>query len=309
VTKTSGRRSLLRLSELGVDEFTALLTAARGFAAPDRLGPTGVGEAPAVAFVSERRSVRTRVATLMAAGFVGRQFVDLPWEMFYADPKRRPDHDSFFTNELRSLVDLGCGCLVARVLNHELLQLWDSAGVMPIVNGCSDVEHPLQALADALTLSQEFADLGKVNLAFVGNGASPVLASLLAVAGYTGMETRVVTPAGYAPGDRGTSGCGQETRYSWLSDIAEGLSGADVVYADEPFYRAPTDEEKRDFSPYQLTGALLDRCCPSARVMHCLPHSDEVDSSVLERPGSLVREQVRNRPSVTAAVLARALSE
>lgn len=304
--KAAEGRHFLRLAELTPGGFGDLLDSAREFSRTKHRPAPG-GEAGTVAFVSERRSVRTRVAAFAGARLVGAECLDLPWEMFYADPVRRPDHASFVAHELRSLADLGCSALVARVLRHGLLELWRSVDALPVINACSDVEHPLQALADALTLSDEFGGLNDVRLTFVGNGASPVFGSLLELSRLAGLNLRVVTPPGYKPAVDAVRAAGLDPADVCSHDLSAGLGGADAVYADESFYREPTAEERAAFAPYRISEELLSSHCPDARMMHCLPHGDEVDGAVLERPGSLVSGQVRNRPAVTAAVLARAI--
>jgi ornithine carbamoyltransferase len=292
--------SLLSLEELDPGRFRALLDAA----AQDVSSQTGSGalRGKAVAFIADRRSVRTRIATQLAAHGLGAGFIDIPWETFYADPSARSDHARFAGEELRSLADLGVACLVARVTDHAVLEMWHATGALPIVNGCSNREHPLQGLADALTIERQLGSLRGVRLAFVGNGASPVLASLLELTRLGGLSVSIVTPERFRPEKGRLYRLALED--CWTSNLAAGLDGADVVYADEAFYRRPTGTEMAVFAPYQVTAVLVERHCPNAAIMHCLPHGDEIEQSVLDRPTSLVREQVRMRIPVTRAVLA-----
>lgn len=295
-----GMRHLRRLADLDSIALAQVLTHARQLKDQPGESPnlSGAGQRPAaVAFASERESLRTRVATALAARQLGCAFVDLPWAQLYATPDKRRDHAGLLKEELVSLTHLGCGCLVLRCRHHALLETWMDCNAIPIINGCTDQHHPLQALADAATLIEEFTNLADIRITFVGNPRTPVARSLSDLAGLTGMRLTILTP----PGGDSVTEIGDHVRRTHSLD--EGLRDAQVVYADEIAYRPPSDQEQRAYAPYRLTSAMLETFAPAARVMHCLPHGSEIESELVHSARSLVFSQVAWRVPVTAATV------
>ena len=91
-------------------------------------------------------------------------------------------------------------CVAARVFDHTVLERMTKAELCPIVNLLSDEGHPMQALADVLTLVKEFGDINGKILAFVGDGNN-VFRSLAMAAGMLGAEIRFAGPSGFRLSD------------------------------------------------------------------------------------------------------------
>lgn len=293
--------SLLSLEETSPAEVQYLLNLARQH---ESRAANGLHDGTFIGFLSDRASLRTRLAVHKASALLGKEGLDFDFgSSFYADPARRGDHASFVQAELASMRALGCSALIIRTHRHATLTEWRSLSAIPLINGCSDEEHPLQALSDALVISGHFGRLKGARLTLVGNGASPVFRSLLFLAARTGIDILLACPKGYGFPPVLVERAGMVPEAVETQDFATALTRADVVYSDSVVYRALTEAEEEAFAPYRLEAGLVARHAADARIMHCLPHADEIDAELLFGPQSLVFRQVAARVPVTAAVV------
>lgn len=293
--------SLLSLEETSPAEMRYLLELAEQYGS--RVAH-GMPDGTFVGFLSDRSSVRTRLAVHKASALLGKGALDFDFaSSFYADPARRGDHASFVEAELASMRELGCSALVIRTHRHATLTAWRELTTIPLINGCSDEEHPLQALSDAFVLSRHFGRLKGVRLTLVGNGVSPVFRSLLFLSARLEIDLVLACPKGYEFPPALVERAGMLHDAIHTHDIAEALARADAVYSDSVVYRALTEAEDKAFAPYRLTAGLVARHAAEARIMHCLPHADEIDAELLFGAQSVVFLQVAARVPVTAAVV------
>lgn len=208
------------------------------------------------------------------------------------------------------------------------------AGV-PVWNGLTDEEHPLQALADLLTM-QEHAHkpLSEVTCCFLGDTGFNVATSLLCGGVKMGMDMRLAGPQDYWPSKERLTRMHElasETgaRITITEDVEVAVDGCDFVYTDvwvsmgEPEERWEKRVHQRQMLPYQVNARLMELTHnPHARFMHCLPayHNTqtvvgqqiyerygldalEVTEEVFESPASIVFDQAENRLHTTKAVL------
>jgi ornithine carbamoyltransferase len=183
---------------------------------------------------------------------------------------------------------------------------------VPVINALSDLEHPCQALADYLTLTERFGDLRSRCLAYVGDGNN-VAHSLLLTAACLGSSIRIATPKGYEPDAQIVADAfeiAEETgaRIELMNDPHEAVAGADAVYTDAWTSMGQEREEaKREkiFPPYQVDVKLMAEAAPHAVFMHCLPahRGLEVTDEVMDGEQSVIFEQAENRLHVQKAIL------
>ncbi len=171
---------------------------------------------------------------------------------------------------------------------------------VPVVNMLSPDHHPLQALADLMTMREAFGELEGRVLAYVGDGTN-VARSLAIVGTLAGVEVRVAAPAGFQLA---------EAHGAVLTDDpAEAAAGADVLYTD--VWVSMGDEEaeaaarREALAPYQLNDALLDRAGPDAIALHCLPAhpGEEITEEVLYGSRQRIWDQAENRRHAQKALL------
>lgn len=191
--------------------------------------------------------------------------------------------------------------IAARVMDHKDLEAMAAATARPVLNMLSDRAHPLQALADLLTVRQLLGQLEGARIAYVGDGDNNVCRSLAEACSLLGAELRIASPEGY-----GLSGASENV--TLLADPAEAVEGADFVYTDvwvSMGQDAEVEARMKAFSGYRVDEALMERC-PGARFLHCLParRGEEVSAGVIDGPRSAVWLQAENRMHTARGALA-----
>ena len=211
--------------------------------------------------------------------------------------------------------------VLSRFLSAILIRTFDQAEVdeyaqhatVPIVNGLTDLSHPLQALADAMTIRERFGTFEGVRVAYLGDGNN-VCHSLMRIAARTGMTLVAACPEGYRPDESIVASCRGDAAASGgsielVTDAREAVAGAHVLYTDvwtSMGQEEEHDRRLRDLEPYRIDGEKLALADPDAVALHCLPAhvGDEITADVLYGDRSLVWDQAENRLHVYKAVLA-----
>lgn len=189
--------------------------------------------------------------------------------------------------------------VVARLRSHQDLQELANASEKPVINGLTDRSHPCQVLADLMTIEEVAGDLVEQHVVYIGDGNN-IANSLIDAAGLTGLDLTIVTPPGYDPPRTGNG------HFTLSHDIKE-LEAATVIYTDvwtSMGQEAERDARRRDFAPYQVNQAVMDRA-PGAVFMHCLPahRGEEVTDEVIDGARSVVFQQAGNRLFAQMALL------
>jgi len=174
--------------------------------------------------------------------------------------------------------------IAARVFDHALLEEMAAVDAAPVLNMLSATDHPLQALADLLTIKQLLGRIEGARVAFIGEGNN-VSRSLAQGCALAGAEFVIASPRGY--GLKGS-----------ITDPSEAVRGADIVYTDVWVSMGGEDsaERRSAFEPYRVDEALM-AVAPNAWFMHCLParRGEEVAAGVIDGPRSAVWRQAENR--------------
>ncbi len=202
--------------------------------------------------------------------------------------------------------------IVARTFSQETVDALARHARIPVVNALSDRFHPCQALADMLTLKEQWDEWRGHKLAFVGDGNN-VAHSLMLDAARLGLDFVCITPPGYEP----DPGIVEKARQFAVetgalievtNNVEEGLRGAGAVYTDvwaSMGFEHEAAERARAFAAYQVNRELMAMALPGAFFMHCLPahREEEVTTDVIESPVSLIFEQAENRLHAQKALL------
>jgi len=211
--------------------------------------------------------------------------------------------------------------VLSRFLSALMIRTYEQAEVeefaehasIPVVNGLTDETHPLQAVADAMTLRERFGTLAGLRLAYVGDGNN-VCHSLMRIAGRFGMEFVAATPSGYEPHRDFAAAAAENARATGgsvtvVTDPRDAARGAHAVYTDV-WTSMGQDEGRerrlRDLEPYRVDAELLGLADPEGVAMHCLPAhvGEEISADVLYGPRCLAWEQAENRLHTQKALMA-----
>jgi ornithine carbamoyltransferase len=202
--------------------------------------------------------------------------------------------------------------VVLRTFSHETVTQMAQHASIPVINALSELEHPCQAMADMQTLQEHFGDLHNVRLAYVGDGNNVAHSLMLATASL-GASISVATPASYEPSadilvaaERLAAMSGASVKVT--NDAVEAVAGADAVYTDvwaSMGQEEEASERRKIFMPFQVNQKLFSKAAKHAVFMHCLPahRGDEVTSSVIDSPRSVVFDQAENRLHIQKAIM------
>ena len=304
-------KHFLAISDLNHEELQALLDLAVRLKEERRAGsnkPILAGKNLAMVF--QKPSLRTRVSFEMGMRHLGG-------DALYLSPNEiglgKREAISDVSRVLSGYVD----GIMARVFAHEhVLELARHAGV-PVINGLSDYNHPCQALADVLTILEQFGTFDGINVTYVGDGNN-VAVSLLFACALLGMNFNIASPQEYSLPDSVFAEAKALTGKSCpdfraLQDPHEAVKGAQVIYTDTWVSMGQEEETKnreKVFPPFQINQELVAQADPNAIVLHCLPahRGQEITDEVMDGKQSRVFQQAENRMHAQKAILADLLA-
>ncbi|HET9428726.1 MAG TPA: ornithine carbamoyltransferase [Allosphingosinicella sp.] len=250
-----------------------------------------------VALVFQKSSARTRNSMEMAVVQLGGHPVYI-----------QKDEVGLGSRETAEDVARTLACyhelIAARVMDHRDLERMAKAVSKPVLNLLSDLHHPLQALADLLTVKQLAGRIEGVRIAYVGD-ANNVARSLAEACSLAGAELVIACPDeyGFAPDE-----LARWDNVRHVVDPRDAVEGAQFVYTDV-WVSMGQDEEgearRRAFAAYQVDDKLM-AASADAWFLHCLParRGEEVTAGVIDGPRSIVWKQAENRMHTARAALA-----
>ena len=262
-----------------------------------------------LAMIFQKPSLRTRVSFDMAMRHLGGDALYLsPAEIGLG--KRESIAD--VARVISGYVDV----VMARVFAHDhVLQLSKWASI-PIVNGLSDYNHPCQAMADALTILENFGSFSGLKVVYVGDGNNVAL-SLMNVCATVGANYTIASPNGYElnPDDVAKArkiAAKNDSHIELVTDPKSAVKDADVIYTDTWTSMGQEEEaknRKKVFPPYQVNNELVSLAKDHVIVMHCLPahRGQEITDEVADGPHSRLFPQAHNRLHAQKAILLRLL--
>jgi ornithine carbamoyltransferase len=252
-----------------------------------------------VALVFEKPSTRTRVSMEVAVAQLG----GTPLVLREGETQlSRGESLRDFALVLSRYVD----AIAVRTAPHQTLEDLAAHATVPVINLLTAQHHPLQVLADLLTLRERFGRLEGLRLAYTGDGNNMVT-SLMLLGAKAGVEVAVATPPELRPDDALTASL--DGQVSLTGDPAEAAAGAHAIYTDV-WVSMGDDDEVADarrslLAPYRLDDALLAHARDDAIALHCLPAhpGEEITADVLYGERSAVWDQAENRLHAQKALL------
>jgi len=279
---------MLSLGQLSAPEFAQLLSSA----AAQRTNHGDFALAGKnLALIFEKPSLRTRVTFEVAIRQLGA------WPILLGTGESQLGERESIPDLARNL-SLWVDGIVARVFRHVDLEALATFATIPVINALSDWEHPCQALADLLTLSEVWPDFDNKTVAYVGDWNN-VSRSLWKACELSGIGFRAICPNGYGPHP------GENV--AWFTD-PDAVEGADAIYTDAWTSMGQEKEGKEReeiFRPYQVNERLFSKTGKPSFFMHCLPahRGQEVTDPVIDSDNSLVFRQAANRLPAEKAIL------
>ena len=259
-----------------------------------------------VALVFEKPSLRTRTSFQVAVSELGGFSMNLSSNELQLGRGETVE-------DTARVLSRYAHCIMARVNRHGDLERLAKAATVPVINGLSDSHHPVQILADLLTLREQKGRLKGLKVGWVGDGDN-VCNSWAIGAALAGINFVAATPGGYEPdpgvveaASKMAKATGGSVRV--VTDPVEAATGADCVMTDtfvSMGFEKEQGERLKAFMPkYRVTGELMARAKKDAVFEHCLPahRGEEVDADVIDGPQSVVFDEAENRLHTEKALL------
>lgn len=297
---------LLTLRDLSSDEILEIIRLANRLKHEDRGKHRDILSGKKLAMIFQKPSTRTRVSFEAAMTDLGGRALYLGWNDLQLG---RGETIADTARVLSRYVD----GIMARVFSFRDIQELASHASVPVINGLTDINHPMQTLADLLTIWEKRGSFNGVKIAWIGDGNN-VCNSLLVGCSKLGISVDVACPEGYEPNEDYLRAARLEASktncaISVMREPKEAVEDADIVYTDvfvSMGQEAEAIKRKRNFLPkYQVNATLLENCKKDFIFMHDLPahRGEEVTDEVIDSPRSVVWDQAENRLHTAKAIL------
>ena len=292
-------RHFINSTDISADELRKVLQLST--ASIDALGKPLAGLGAALIF--EKPSNRTRHSMEMAVVQLGGHPVYTRGEEVGFDVRETVE-------DITKVMGGYHGILAARVFDHNIVRRMADSSSVPVVNMLSDRQHPLQGLADVLTMQQQLGDLVGKTVCYVGD-YNNVARSLAQASALLGMHVRLGCPNGYAAEDGELQALQKlgAASVNQFDNMKDAVGGAHAVHTDvwtSMGQESETNKREKAFANFQVTEAVMKDAAADAIFMHCLPahRGMEVAAEVIDGPRSKVFEQAHNRMHAARGLLA-----
>ncbi|HEU0165706.1 MAG TPA: ornithine carbamoyltransferase [Thermomicrobiales bacterium] len=207
--------------------------------------------------------------------------------------------------------------VAARIAEPKDLYEFAAGASVPVFNGLTSIDHPIEVLGDLLTLRERFGTLKGLKFAYLGDGNN-VCHSLLLACAAVGVSFALAAPEAFRLGPDVMA----------KAEELAAVSGAELMVTDDPFAAAQdadavyTDVHESmgetvipgklmALAPFRVTTKIMAVAKPEAVFMHCLPlhRGQEVEAAVADGPQSIIFYQAENRLHVHKAVLLQVLHD
>ena len=290
-------RHLLNIADFSAEELVQVLHLA------ERTDLRRVLAGLGVALIFEKPSNRTRQSMEMAVVQLGGHPVYTRGEEVGFDVRESVE-------DVTRVMAGYHGMIAARVFKHTVVERMAAVSPVPTVNMLSDHSHPLQGLADVLTMQQVHGQLEGKTVAYVGD-YNNVARSLAEACVLLGADVALGCPVGYEATDVEVErlnllGTGRVRQVHRADDAVEGALAVHTDTWTSMGQEAEKNERKQAFEGYTVTEQMMSRAAPNAGFYHCLPayRGFEVAADVIDGPNSHVFRQAHNRMHAARGALA-----
>ena len=299
-------KNFLSSLDITTEEFIYILELAKNFKNKDlniKLKDKVLG------LVFDKSSTRTRVSFQVAMSRLGGTTVDL-------NPTTSQIGRGEPIRDTARVLSRYCDVLAIRTFKQSDLEEYAKWSSKPVINALTDLEHPCQALADYMTIKEEFLDFKNLVLTFIGDGNN-VANSLILYGALLGVEVRIACPKGYEPNDLVINKARKLYKNKNLLKISNdpftAVQGANILYTDvwsSMGEENQKDEKDKDFNGFTIDQNLVSNADKDVIILHCLPayRAKEITAEVFESKKSRIFEQAENRMHAQQALLSCLIS-
>ena len=294
-------KNFLSSLDMSTEEVLHVLELARSFKNKDlnlKLDSKVLG------LIFDKSSTRTRVSFQVAMSKLGGTTIDL-------NPTTSQIGRGEPIKDTARVLSRYCDVIAIRTFDHSDLEEYAKWSTKPVINALTDLEHPCQALADFLTIHEEFLDFKDVVLTFIGDGNN-VANSLILCGALLGVEVRIACPKGYEPKSQIIEKAYEIYKNKDLLKITNdpniAVLGANVLYTDvwsSMGEEKQKEEKDKAFNGFTINSDLVNKAQKDAIILHCLPayRSKEITDEVFECKKNRIFDQAENRLHAQQALL------
>ncbi|WP_288261069.1 ornithine carbamoyltransferase [uncultured Prochlorococcus sp.] len=299
-TKLASKDFLTSL-DTSCEEFLHILEVAKNFKNKDlniKLKEKVLG------LIFDKSSTRTRVSFQVAMSRLGGTTVDL-------NPTTSQIGRGEPIRDTARVLSRYCDVLAIRTFKQSDLEEYAKWSSKPVINALTDLEHPCQALADFMTIKEEFLDFKDLVLTFIGDGNN-VANSLILCGALLGVEVRIACPKGYEPNslliNKAYEIYENKNLLKITNDPNTAVLGANVLYTDvwsSMGEENQKDEKEKVFNGFTIDNDLVSKADKDSIILHCLPayRSKEITDEIFESHKSRIFDQAENRLHAQQALL------
>ena len=295
------RKNFLSSLDMSTEEIHHILDLAKNFKSKDF---EYFLKNKVLGLIFDKASTRTRVSFQVAMSRLGGTTIDL-------NPNTSQIGRGEPIKDTARVLSRYCDVLAIRTFKQEDLEEYAKWSTKPVINALTDKEHPCQALADFLTIKEEFNEFEDIVLTFIGDGNN-VANSLILCGALLGVEVRIACPKGYEPNldvvKKSLEISNKDNFLRITNDPLIAAEGANVLYTDVWSSMGEENQKEgkdRNFDGFTIDQNILKIARKEAIVLHCLPayRTKEITDEVLESSSSRIFEQAENRMHVQQALL------
>lgn len=200
-----------------------------------------------------------------------------------------------------------------RTFKHQTLLDLSELLTIPLINGLTDSSHPCQLLSDVMTFEEKKGSIKGAKVAWVGDGNN-VTNSAIEAAVQFDFAINICVPQDYLPSKKVLDWAqSQNGKVEIFHDVKDGVKGVDCIMSDKWISMGDDGDvkkKKKDLKSFQVNDELLSIANQDVVYLHVLPaaREEEVTSSVMDGPQSLVWLQAENRLHGQKAIIDWCLS-
>ncbi len=305
--KQKSFNNFLSISDISKQQLNQILDLAREFK-EDKISLEFKNKVLGLIF--DKSSTRTRVSFQVAMSRLGGSTIDL-------NPSTTQIGRGESIKDTARVLSRYCDVLAIRTFKHKDLEDYAKWSTKPVINALTDLEHPCQAIADCLTIKEEFGSLEDLTLTYIGDGNN-VANSLILIAALLGVKVRIACPKGYEPSlsliEKAIRINGNDKFLTISNDPYSAAIDANVLYTDvwsSMGEESKKEDKEKHFKNFSINNDLVSKADQNVIVLHCLPayKGKEITEEVFESEKSRIFDQAENRLFAQQALLAHIFSE
>ncbi|MFM1937659.1 MAG: hypothetical protein RLZZ320_517 [Actinomycetota bacterium] len=300
-------KDLLKTEHLSRADVELLLETAARFAKD----PTSAADTLAhksVAVYMSKPSTRTRLATETAVAHLGGT------PIFLRSDELQIGRGETIADTAK-VISQFCSALLIRTYAQSEVDELGANATIPVINGLTDYDHPTQALADWITIRENFGkDISGRKFVYLGDGNNVTTAWLM-MGAIMGAYVVAATPSGkWAPDIKVVETAKKIAQANGgnvevTHDPIAAAKDAAVLYTDVWMSMGDPESERKEkevaLAPFKITEKLMATAASDSIFMHCLPahRGEEVEAAVIDGPRSVIwREAFHRRTTIQAII-------